>query len=278
MTVGEFVDQASGALASLEMESPRLEAQLLAAHVFGRDRSWVLAHLEEEINDLAARRLLERRLAREPLAYILGRREFYGYEFEVGPGVLIPRQETECLVEVATELAELYPELQTCLDVGVGSGCVAVSVALQTQLGVTGIDVSATAMEFAHRNAARLGARLHLIESDRFSALGDRTFDLVLSNPPYVGESEQLAPELHDHEPHVALYAGEDGLDAYRWLARDSILHTKPTSWIAVEIGLGQSRSVVGLFEQAGWDHMRSIRDLSQIDRVCVFARVDRPQ
>src|ERR1044072_4019884 len=173
------------------IESPALEAQLLAGHVLLVDRTYVLTHPEEEFPELAGETLLQRREGQEPLAYILGEREFFGRRFRVGPGVLIPRQETETLVEAAMEQSDV----QSVLDVGTGSGCIAITLKLERpEWEVTAVDISERALDIASDNAKLLGADVRYLLSDGFASLLGESFDLIVTNPPYVGLHEALPP------------------------------------------------------------------------------------
>lgn len=267
MTLSEWLRQATAALAEAGIESPALESQVLAAHVLQVDRTQVLVHGEWLVPaELDA--LLERRLGREPLAYLTGVREFFGLRFIVGPGVLIPRQETETLVEAALELDLMAPA--KVLDIGTGSGCVAISIAFERpDWQVSAVDVSAAAAGYATRNAEALGTHLEVIEGDVFSGvLASRRFDLIVSNPPYVGTGDPLPPEIQLHEPPQALYAGDDGLDFYQRLAREGLAWLEPGGWMLLEVGDSQADAVQHLFAQAGWRIHPARSDLSGIARV----------
>ncbi|HVL39369.1 MAG TPA: peptide chain release factor N(5)-glutamine methyltransferase, partial [Fimbriimonadaceae bacterium] len=211
----EWVRTAERRLASAGVESSRLEAQMLAAHVLGVERSWLLAHPEAEVNDLAGEVLLQRRESHEPLAYILGWREFYGRRFRVTPAALIPRQETEMLVDAVCELAPVPGS--RVLDLGTGSGCIAISVKLERpDLILTASDVSPGALEVAEWNATELEASVELVLSDGFQALQGRVFDVIVSNPPYVALDEALPRDVVEWEPRQALFAGHTGLEFYK--------------------------------------------------------------
>lgn len=274
MTIAEWLETATQRLERAGIESARLEAQLISAHIFRRDRTWVIVHGEETINEIAAESLLQRRESREPLAYILGWREFFGHRFTVRPGVLIPRQDTEILVEAAIDLVKGFPDIQSILEVGVGSGCIAISLARELRRKIVGVDVSVKALDVAMLNAHDLNADVEFLHSDGFEAVTERSFDLIVSNPPYIREDEALMPEVGQFEPREALFAGPDGLDAYRWLAHDGLAVTRVGSWMVVEIGMGMGDEVRQIFESEGWTYMRSVNDLSGIERVLGFRRL----
>lgn len=266
MTVAQWTRSAEVRLAAVTT-SARLEAQLLATHVLGVSRTSVLAHPEVEFPDLAGESLLQRREAGEPLAYILGRREFFGREFIVRPGVLIPRQDTETLVEVA--LALDLPREARVIEVGVGSGCVAATLALERpSWRVKGSDISPVALGIAGENATRLGATVELREGDLLAPFAGETFDLVISNPPYIDPSESLAHEVRGWEPSEALFAGEGGLLFYRRLAEETPTSLASGGWLAVEVGYTQAAQVIDLLAQGEWVTIDSTPDLSGIERV----------
>lgn len=271
MKTGEWVNEATALLAESGADAARLEATLLAAHVFRSTRTWVLTHSLEEIPVLAANGLLARRLSHEPLAYILGTREFFGRPFSVGPGVLIPRQDTELLVEIAKELRPA-----SCLDLGCGSGCVAVSIALEVPgCRVTACDISPPAVDRTLLNASALGASVEVLMGDLFAPVAGRRFDLIVSNPPYIALGESLSAEVREFEPAVALFAGEDGLSFYRRIATNSSAHLAEDGRVAVEVGHTQAAAVSELFTAEGFKtELR--KDLAGIDRL-VIARLLRP-
>ncbi|MCC7230954.1 MAG: peptide chain release factor N(5)-glutamine methyltransferase [Fimbriimonadaceae bacterium] len=269
MTVQEWVREAAARLQSAGIESAKLEAQVLAAHVLNTNRTWILTHPTEEFYDLAAETLLQRREGREPLAYIVGRREFFGRMFRVRPGVLIPRQETETLLEAALASLESGP----ILDIGTGSGCLAITLKLERpEVNVTGLDISPIALDVASGNAESLGAEVDWVQSDLFECIRGRHFEIIVSNPPYIGIAEPLIPEVRDFEPGSALFAGKDGLDFYRRLASETAPYLAPDGRIFLEVGHEQSDAVKVLFIEHGWKHETTVRDLSGSERVVSFS------
>ncbi|MFZ4506637.1 MAG: peptide chain release factor N(5)-glutamine methyltransferase [Fimbriimonas sp.] len=269
MNVGEWLNRATQALDSVGIESARLEAQVMVAHVTRTDRSWVAAHPEAEFPDLAAESMLIRRCAREPLAYILGYREFWGRRFSVTSDVLIPRQDTETLVEWA--LNRDGSDSSRVLDIGTGSGCIAITLKLERpRWQVTGVDLSPRALAVARRNGEALGAEVTWLESDLGGAVAGEQFDLIVCNPPYIATGTALMPEVSEFEPPSALFAGRDGLGTYRRLAEQAKSLLAPAGVLALEIGFGQQRAVTCLLKAEGWEVLEAIPDLSGIVRVLV--------
>lgn len=271
MTLQEWLLEAERRLAVAGVDGARFEAQLLAAHGLGKSRSWVIAHPEAPIDAAALEAGLRRRECREPLAYLTGLREFYGRAFQVAPAVLIPRQETEVLVEACLRLAPTG----TCrvLDVGTGSGCIAISLQLERPAWeVWATDLSQDALAMAQKNADNLGAsEVRFLQSNLFEGLEGMGFDLIVSNPPYIADGEALMPEVGQHEPPEALFAGPTGLEIYGRLARESRPHLSPNGRLLVEIGAGQEGAVLRLFAEAGWILVEATHDLSGVVRVLAF-------
>jgi release factor glutamine methyltransferase len=254
--------------------SPRLDAEVLLAHVLAVPRERLLTDRELVVAGPAVRAFQDavrrRAVEREPVAYILGRRGFRHLELAVDRRVLIPRPETELLVEVGLTL----PQGTAVLDVGTGSGAVALALKHErADLQVSGSDVSVDALEVARANGQRLGLDVRWLSADLLDGLPDE-FDAVLCNPPYVAEGERaaLAPEILRHEPPGALFAGLDGLDAIRRLAPQ--LGEQPRVRLAaIEVGAGQAPVVDRLLREAGFDEVRAEHDLAGIERVVVGER-----
>lgn len=256
---------AAEALRSAGIDRPEAEVALLAAHGLGRDRTWVLTHPEAEVDTTELGALLDRRVRREPLAYIVGEREFWGRRFAVGPGVLIPRPETETLVDVALELGD---EPRVVVDFGTGSGCLAITLKLERpQWRVLGLDVSPQALDCARRNGLALGADVDWVLADGLRGLAPRGVDLLVTNPPYIALEEPLAPEIADWEPHGALYAGGDGLAMVRRIAREGRVALSKDGRVVVELAAGREKEVRTEFEAVGWRALGSRADLAGIPR-----------
>jgi release factor glutamine methyltransferase len=264
---------AIGTKLNLDPRESRLEAQILLCHVIQQPRAWLAAHDRDPLppeQAAAFDALLQRRLGGEPIAYILGEREFYSLAFKVTPAVLIPRPETELLVELALERLPADRSVRV-LDLGTGSGAVAVTLALhRPQAEVVAVDRSAAALEVALENAQRLGAgNLRLILSNWYSALGGEKFDLIVSNPPYIAAADpHLTQGDVRFEPPAALASGADGLDDIRAIIRGAIVHLKPGGWLLFEHGYDQAAICRGLLAQACFGQVASATDLAGIARV----------
>jgi len=252
---------------------PRSEAELLLGFILGRERVWLLAHAEESIDSSrarAARALFARRRAGEPVAYITGWREFYGLALRVTPDVLIPRPETELLVELALE--RLSPEEPgRVLELGTGSGAIAVALACERPgLAIVATDVSEAALALARRSARDHGAEIGFVLSDWFDALGPEPFDLIVSNPPYVAEGD-LHLERGDlrFEPRLALVGGDDGLDSIREIAARARIRLRPGGSLLMEHGYNQGERCVELLRALGYAGVADSHDLAGWPRVC---------
>ncbi len=269
-SAGEALLSARARLAA-SSRNPRRDAEVLLAHVLGCDQAALLTHPERLLSTAESDQLesfLERRLASEPMQYITGSQEFFGLLFEVTPAVLIPRPETEHLVEAALE--HIAPEANARIaDVGTGSGAIAVALAHdRPQAHVTAVDLSPAALELGRRNAQRHGVleRVTFLQSNLLAAVDGADFDMVVSNPPYVAEGEVLEPQVFDYEPHCALYSGPTGLEVYERLIPQARNVLKPQGWLLLEIGFGQQPAVEALLR--GWSSVSVVHDLQGIPRV----------
>ena len=269
-TAGDVLQAARTRLSSTS-QYPRRDAELILAHVLECDPTALLTHPErplaaEEADEFEG--LLKRRLANEPVQYLTGEQEFFGLLFEVSPDVLIPRPETEHLVEAVLGRfnREANPRI---VDVGTGSGAIAVAIAHAIPRSrVTAVDLYPAALEIARRNAERHGVidRLTLLQSDLLAAAGSTQFDVVVSNPPYIADGEVLEPQVADYEPRFALYAGPSGLEVYERLIPQASTILKPRGWLMMEIGYGQRPALEALF--GGWSEVSFVPDLQGIARV----------
>ena len=269
LTIGPTLAWGRARLEATEIDTPRLDADVLLAAVLGVDRARLIIDAGEPLQRDAAERFaawVARRAAREPVAYIVGRRGFRRITVDVDPRVLIPRPETELLVEAALEL----PAGARVLDVGTGSGAVALALADERpDLEVWASDVSDDALAVARSNAERLGLDVRFLAADLLTgALADAGwFDAVLSNPPYVPDGAPLAPEITGFEPAGALFAGPDGLDVVRRLVAGA---AGRAGMLAIEIGADQGAGASELMAAAGWTGVEIRRDLAGLDRVVV--------
>ena len=251
---------------------PALEARMLAARVLAKNSAWLIAHAEESASvetEKAFAALAERRRRGEPVAYVLGVREFYGLEFEVTRAVLIPRPETELLVELA--LARIPAgEAVRVLDLGTGSGAIAVALAKERpQARLTAVDVDYAALSVARANAKRHGASVRFFCGNWFGALPGESFDLIVSNPPYVAAGDpHLALGDLRFEPQRALVGGADGLDCIRAIVASAGAHLGPGAWLLFEHGYDQAGACRALLDAEGYREVQSWPDLAGIPRV----------
>jgi release factor glutamine methyltransferase len=256
-----FEDERTGA--------PRLTAEVLLAYALQRDRTYLYSHPEHELNEiewLHYGRYLHERLNGKPTQYITRTQEFYGRPFHVTPDVLIPRPETEHVVEVALALGKTARRF---LDVGCGSGAIAVTLQLETGAEVWGADISVAALKTAAGNAARLGAQVSLVACDLDSAIADHSVDVLVSNPPYVPTAELagLSREIRDHEPHCALLSGPTGFEIYERLIAGAPRVLRPRGHLILELGYNSSNRVLELLE-GGFENIQLTSDLAGIPRV----------
>ena len=300
-----------------------LAAELLLLHTLGRDRTWLYAHPEELISESDAQRfhaLLARRVNGEPTQHLTGKQEFWGLEFEVTPDVLIPRPETEHVIEVALDRLAvreiragrkqtLTGEGLSIIDVGTGSGCIAIALAIELPAAqILATDISASALAVAGRNAARHSVldRIHFLESNLLDArtVGARSvvplhqslatpaqhespvtrhqspsFDLIVSNPPYIGRKERdtLMREVRDHEPELALYGGEEGYELYADLITAASCNLLPGGLLILELGHNSLAAVEPLLDLALWTHVGVTNDLAGVTRVIAAERTGTP-
>jgi release factor glutamine methyltransferase len=270
----EILDRAAARLAP--SSTARRDAELLLLRTVGRDRAWLLTHSNAELTAEQQAQFdawVERRTKHEPVQYILGQTEFYGLAMRVTPAVLIPRPETEHLVEAVFGKVSRHAKSRIC-DVGTGSGAIAVVLAhTLPQAEVTAVDCSVAALEIARQNAQFHGVadRVRLVESDLLVAVRDERFDIVVSNPPYVARSETLEPQVREWEPHGALFAGPTGLEVYRRLIPQAWDVLAPTGWLLLEIGHGQREALAHLLR--GWNNVEFVADLQGISRVAIAQR-----
>ncbi len=259
----------------IDAETTKLEAQLLLQHALNVSRAWLIAHeidaLEANI-DVVFETLLNRRLNGEPIAYILGTREFYGLNLKVTADTLIPRPDTETLVEAA--LAKIsHQEKSQILDLGTGTGAIALAIAKhRPQAHITAVDTSENALKISQENAQNLHiSNVQFILSNWFDALKNQRFDVIVSNPPYIEANDMhlMQGDLR-FEPISALASGEDGLDAIRAIISQAPQHLNPHGWLMLEHGYNQASKVAALLEQAGFSDISNAKDLSGIDRVTI--------
>ena len=282
MTLEECVRQAEAQLRSgPHPERARMDAEVLLLHLLGRNRAYLLAHGDDVLSggeEAAYLALIQRRQAGEPIQYITGEAEFYGLPFFVTPAVLIPRPETEHLVERVIELDAGFSSPRI-VDVGTGSGAIAIALAAHLpQASITATDISADALAIARRNAARnsVAARIRFLQGDLLASMAGEQFQIIASNPPYVStaDSATLAVEVRDHEPAQALYAGAHGLDVYRRLIPAAHAALVAGGFLVLEIGHGQAAAIGDLLTGSGFAQITLTPDLQGIPRVACARRL----
>lgn len=276
----ELYDWGSHILESAGVPEYTLDARLLLEEACGTDRSTLLAHPDRPVTDEEEKRFrewIDLRSERIPLQHLVGYQEFMGLRFCVSPDVLIPRQDTEILVE---EALRRFHDGMRVLDLCCGSGCILISLMQYSNdlLGV-GADLSEAALDIARKNGEKLlgtekSQALTWCRGDLFDAVSG-SFDMILSNPPYIAETvrEELMPEVRDHDPDMALFGGEDGLDFYRRIAADAKTYLKPGGVMILEIGCDQAKQVTDLLDAAGYTEIETIRDYAGLDRVICARR-----
>jgi release factor glutamine methyltransferase len=269
LTIGEVLRRSTAYLTERGSPSARLDAELLLGHALGLERLRLYTDSERPLTAgelQRARDLLARRGRREPLSYITGTRAFRRLDLEVRPGVLVPRPETEVLVEWAIEMA---PEGGAALDWGTGSGAIALALADETDLRVTAVDRSTEALDVARGNALRLGLTVEFVESDGFAAVRGRAFDVIVANPPYLSEGDlDRAPAELGFEPRGALVSGPTGLEDISAICADAPAFLRPGGALLVEVGAGQAPAVERMMGEAGLAGVDARADLAGIVRV----------
>jgi release factor glutamine methyltransferase len=277
--IGSFVLHGTARLNSgPHPERARADAELLLLHLLGKDKAWLMTHRDEELPANKAvfyTQLLERRREGEPIQYITGETEFYGLPFRVTRDVLIPRPETEHLVEKLLATAASFREPRI-VDVGTGSGCIAVALAHKMpQARITAIDISAVALVVAQENAQSNGVAVRFLRGDLLAPVAGEHFDFVVSNPPYVPNADRasLSVEVRDFEPAMALFAGNDGLEVYRSLIPAAFDALNVGGCGLLEIGCGQSPAVAELLARSGFEQIEFAPDLQGILRVACARR-----
>ena len=277
MTIQTILQRATEFLQANGIEEARLDAEVLLAHILKMRRLYLYVHLElnlvdEDINNYKA--LLHRRVARVPVAQLVGNKEFMGLDFNITPDVLIPRPETEILVQMSIEILGPIKEAINLADIGTGSGAIAVSMLhYLDNATVDAVDISPAALAVAKSNAEKFSVdnRINLFEGDLLEPLGGKAYDAILSNPPYIPTAviAELQPEVAKYEPKLALDGGEDGLKYYRQIIDEAVPLLKPDGFLALEVGIDQAASVRKMLEDNGqFDPINMIWDLYGIERI----------
>jgi release factor glutamine methyltransferase len=279
-TIGSLVKWATDDFQARGIESPRLDAELIVAHALSIPRMQVIIDAQRPLADAELaklRALVKRRRAREPMAYLLGQREFYGRAFKVDKRVLVPRPDTETLVDVALERTRACSMSMRLLDLCTGSGCVAITLARERPTSrVTATDVSADALEVARGNAQRLGAyNVAFALGDLYAPVTGARFDVITANAPYIATAElaTLMPDVRDFEPRLALDGGADGLDLVRRIVDGAPSVLVPGGVLALEVGAGEAPLVAALLSEHGYEAIDVRRDYGKIERVVSGAR-----
>lgn len=269
MTVQAAILQGTRLLEEAGTGVPRLTAEVLLCHALKREKSYLYAYPERELSDVERihyGRYLHERMQGKPTQYITNRQEFYGRDFYVSPAVLIPRPETEHLIEACLQIGL---DGKTVLDVGCGSGAIAVTLALESKARVYATDLSGAALEVAHKNADALGALIGFLQADLLAGVASQSIDVIASNPPYVPyrDNAALAREVREYEPELALYGGEDGNSVYARLVADASRVLRPGGWLVMELGFTSLDPVVAMLGPE-WSGTRTVDDLAGIPRV----------
>ena len=277
MTIKEIIIRYSKELEEIS-PTPRLDVETLLQKALGVDRLYILLNLDKDLSEDEEKtfnKFIEERLNNRPIAYIVGNREFMGLDFYVQEGVLIPRPDTEVLVEEVIEIAKDKGQIEI-LDIGAGSGAITVSLAKYLENAkLTSVDISEIALEIAKKNAIsnNVEDRINFVKSDLFSSLNkNQKFDIIVSNPPYIKREviDTLDKQVKDFEPYNALEGGIDGLDFYRAITTQAKDYLKEGGVLAYEVGHDQSEDVSKLMEMDGYTNIYTLKDLQQIDRVVI--------
>ena len=274
MKISEILKEATEVLQASGIIEPRREANSLLAFALEKDRTFLIAHSKYELSDdenSYFNKLLKRRANREPFQYIVGKQEFYGLDFLVSPDVLIPRPETELIVEAAVQILRETENPRFC-EVGVGSGCISISILHANQSAFAlGADISAKALDVARKNAENhsVSERLELKISDIFAEIKTEKFDLIVSNPPYIdaGDFADLQREVRDFEPRAALTDNKDGFSIIKKIVADAPNFLKPNGFLLMEIGFTQYDKVAKIFSPYIWQTVEFLSDLQKIPR-----------
>jgi release factor glutamine methyltransferase len=291
-TIATVLNRASARLAAAGIANDVLDAQALLAHTLGKDRTYLIINFNETLSPerlQAFDALIARRCAGEPLQYITGHQEFFGLAFEVTPAVLIPRPETELIIEKTIRLAQQHLETQpdwqpVIIDVGTGSGCIAVTLARELgqmcqDVSVIATDISADALALAKHNALRhaLTGRIEFRQGDLLSEFPPEPLaNFIISNPPYIAAQDMptLQREVRDHEPHIALTDFADGLEFYRRLFAQSPSRLCAGGWLICEMGYGQSEKILSLVDRKIWNEPHLLEDLQAIARILALQKL----
>jgi release factor glutamine methyltransferase len=273
VSIREALRQSIERLELHHVSNARLQVEVLLSHLLSVEKAYLYTHDDRALSPeqfQALEDLLYDRISGVPLQYIVGRQEFYARDFEVSPAVLIPRPETEHVIETVLALEKEAPAPRI-IDVGTGSGCISITLALELPAAtVLASDISEEALKVARKNAGRLGANVGFVVADVLDGIAG-PFDMVVSNPPYVkpGDFSRLQREVRDHEPHVALFSPNDELGIYRKLIPQAQERLRPGGYLLMEIGIGMEERVLGLFGD-GWEKLPTQADLQGIPRTTV--------
>lgn len=291
MTLSQCLNRAKEQLDKAGVSDSSYDAFLLLEYVTGISRSKYLSCQNDDIDDEKLskyERLVERRADKEPLQHIIGTACFFGYDYKVSPDVLVPRQETEILVERVLELASDYLSLDI-LDLCTGSGCIAVTLFLELtkayenkescdydygKCDITATDISDAALDIARENANRLigdSSKIHFVKSDMFDSLDtNNRYDIIVSNPPYIPTSDinELEPEVKDFDPRIALDGGSDGLSCYRRIVGESVNYLRDSGYLFMEMGYNQGEEIAAIMRDSGYGDIRIYKDLAGKNRI----------